>query len=166
VRGFGRCSLFLKLPSPRTHARDARSTSPLRGEVNACTFALTRLPLPYGERVGARGFGRFRKCFRSVAFQRVAYDLWDTIDILHYVVVPETKNQITHRLQNPRSALIIMSTNGMLTAVEFDNEMCISAEEIDDETVNRELPSKFPAAETAIAQPKPQNPFGVCLIAT
>jgi tripartite-type tricarboxylate transporter receptor subunit TctC len=33
VRGFGRCSLFLKLPNPLTLARCARSTSPLRGEV-------------------------------------------------------------------------------------------------------------------------------------
>jgi hypothetical protein len=112
-----------------------------------------------------RGFGCFRKSLQLIALQRFAYDLQYAIDVLSNVVVPEAKYKVTHRLQDLCSLLVVLRASSMLSAVEFDNEMGISAEEIDDETIDRELPSEFPATEAAIAQPKPQNPFGVCLVA-
>jgi hypothetical protein len=57
---FIRFTKVLQLPNPLTLARCARSTSPLRGEVKR-ERPRCALPLPGGERVGVRGFGRFRK---------------------------------------------------------------------------------------------------------
>jgi hypothetical protein len=86
-----------------------------------------------------------------MTFQRVGNDLEDSINISCHIVVPEAKDKITHCLQYFCSLLIMLCTNGMLSAVEFNNEMRISAEEIDDETIDWKLPPKFPSAETAVA---------------
>jgi hypothetical protein len=43
----------------------------------------------------------------------------------------------------------------MLTAIEFDNEGPIGADEIGDERPERNLPAEFQAGETTIAQPRP-----------
>ncbi len=99
-------------------------------------------------------------------FKCVPNDLQNAIDIPGHIIVPESKHQITHCFQNFRSLFVVARANSMLSAVEFDNEMRISAEEIDDETIKRKLPTKFPSAQAAIAQPEPQNPFGICLITT
>jgi hypothetical protein len=82
--------------------------------------------------------------------------LQHTIDILSYVAVPEAKHQVTHRLQDFCSMLVMLRTNSMLSAVKLDNEVRISAKEIDDEAIDRALPPKLPAVETAITQPEPQ----------
>jgi hypothetical protein len=49
----------------------------------------------------------------------------------------------------------------MLTAVQFDNEMGVSAKEVDDITVDRELPPEFPAIQAPITQTKPQYSFRI-----
>jgi len=54
----------------------------------------------------------------------------------------------------------------MLTAVDFDDEPCLGAEEIDNVPVDRGLPLEFPTGKAAVAQAKPEHAFGVGLIAT
>jgi len=53
----------------------------------------------------------------------------------------------------------------MLTAVQFDNEMRVSTKEVDNKPVDRELPPKFPAAQAAITQAKPQCSLRISLLA-
>jgi hypothetical protein len=53
----------------------------------------------------------------------------------------------------------------MLAAIQLDNEMRVSTKEVDDISVDRELPPKFPAIQAAITQTKPQYSFRVGLIA-
>jgi len=43
----------------------------------------------------------------------------------------------------------------MLPTVEFDEQMSIRAKEIDNKSVDWELPSEFPACKPAITQAKP-----------
>jgi len=56
-------------------------------------------------------------------------------------------------------------SNGMLTAIQFDDEMSIRAKEVDNKPVDGELSSEFTAAEPAVTQTKPQRSFCIRLIA-
>src|ERR1700724_3712463 len=54
----------------------------------------------------------------------------------------------------------------MLSAVELDDQMSVCAKEVDSKSVYRKLSSKFPAAESAVTEAKPQRPLRVSLVAT
>jgi hypothetical protein len=88
-----------------------------------------------------------------------------TINIGHDVVIPVAENKVSHRFEYFCSLCVGLRLHGMLPAVEFNDQMRIGAAEVDDEAIDRKLPSEFPTAETAVAQPKPQQTLGVCLIA-
>jgi hypothetical protein len=64
---------------------------------------------------------------------------------MHDIVVPVTKNHVTYGFQDFCSLRIGVRSNCMLTAIQFDDEMRVSTKEVDDITVDRELPPKFPA---------------------
>jgi len=53
----------------------------------------------------------------------------------------------------------------VLPAIEFNDQVCIGAKEIDNKSVDRKLSSKFPPCETAITQAKPKYALSVRLIA-
>jgi hypothetical protein len=78
-----------------------------------------------------------------MSFKRGRDDFDDTIDILHYIIIPEAQGQISHCLQNACSIRIGLGLNCMLPAVELDDEMSLGATEIDDKSVDRKLPSEF-----------------------
>jgi hypothetical protein len=98
--------------------------------------------------------------------QGVENGLDDTIGVRQHVVVPEAKHEVTQPFQGQSSLRVLLDTLCMLPAVKFDDDPCIGANEVDDEPINRRLPSEFPAFETAIAQAKPQHAFGIRLMAT
>jgi len=108
--------------------------------------------------VAVRGFGPmllFKRC-------RNVFD--HAVGIPHHFIVPIPEHGVAHRFQSLCSLGVGLCPHGMLPAIEFDDQLRISAEEIDDEAVKGKL-SEFPSAETAIAQTKPQHPFSVRLIA-
>jgi hypothetical protein len=87
--------------------------------------------------------------------------LKNSIDVLHDIVVPVTQNHVVHGFQDFCSLRISVCSSCMLTAVQFDNEMGVSAKEVDDITVDRELPPEFPAIQAPITQTKPQYSFRI-----
>ena len=60
---------------------------------------------------------------------------------------------------------IRLRSNGMLTAIQLDDEVSIGAKEVDNKTVDWKLPSEFPARQPAITQAKPQYSFRIRLTA-
>jgi hypothetical protein len=86
--------------------------------------------------------------------------------VLHHLVVPESQNQVTHRFQRRSSVAVPFSLLVMLTAVDFDDELRLGADEIDDVSVDRDLPLEFPTGEAAVTQAKPQQALGVGLSST
>jgi hypothetical protein len=52
----------------------------------------------------------------------------------------------------------------MLPTIEFDDELCVRAAEIDNEAVQRHLASEFPATEPAVSKPKPKDALGIGLM--
>jgi hypothetical protein len=54
----------------------------------------------------------------------------------------------------------------MLSAVELDDQMSVCAKEVDSKSVDGKLASKFPAAEPAVTEAKPQRPLCVSLVPT
>src|SRR5437763_1647487 len=54
----------------------------------------------------------------------------------------------------------------MLSAIDFDDDLSVRAQEVHDVSVDRYLSLEFPSAKPAISQAKPQDPLGICLITT
>jgi uncharacterized protein YpmS len=63
-------------------------------------------------------------------------------DIPKHVIVPESQNAITVRLQCPRSLRICNSARSMLTTVDLDNEMRGVTCEVDDVLLDPNLPAE------------------------
>jgi hypothetical protein len=74
-----------------------------------------------------------------------------TVHIPHHVVIPKSKHEITHRLQDSGSIPITFSVVGVLTAIELHNQLGIRAEEIDDKAVDRHLPLELPSIQLPVA---------------
>jgi len=74
---------------------------------------------------------------------------------LHDIVVPVTQNHVAHGFQDFCSLCVCYRSDSMLPTVEFDEQMSIRAKEIDNKSVDWELPSEFPACKPAITQAKP-----------
>jgi hypothetical protein len=106
-----------------------------------------------------RGFG-------TMSFQRCRNVFDYPIDVFHHVVVPITKNQVTHCFENPCSLSVGLCLNRVLAAVDFHNQASIGTKEIDDEAINGKLSPKFPPAKTAIPQAKPKRALRISLVAT
>ena len=73
-----------------------------------------------------------------------------TVYILHHVVIPKSKHEVTHRLQDSGSIPITFSGGVVLTTIELHDQFGIRAEEIDDKAMDRDLSLEFPSTQTAI----------------
>jgi hypothetical protein len=60
---------------------------------------------------------------------------------------------------------VSLCSNGVLAAIQLDDEVSIGAKEVDDKTVDGELSSELPAGKPAVTQTKPQRSFRIRLIA-
>jgi hypothetical protein len=54
----------------------------------------------------------------------------------------------------------------VLSAVDFDDQLPVCTEEIDDVSVDGYLSLEFQSSKSAVSQTKPQQPLGIRLIAT
>ena len=93
-------------------------------------LALVRLPSPLPGGVGGGG-------------QRVLNLVQYTVEISEHVVVPETKNAITGRFNLTLAPNIGSLLPIMLSAVECDDNLRLSAAEVHDEGANQSLPPKM-----------------------
>jgi hypothetical protein len=73
-----------------------------------------------------------------------------TVHIPHHVVIPESKHEVTHRLQDSGSIRITFSVVIVLTTVKLHDQFGVRAEEIDDKAIDRRLPLEFPSGQAAI----------------
>ena len=73
-----------------------------------------------------------------------------TVHIPHHVVIPESKHEVTHRLQDPGSIRIAFSVVVVLIAIKLHDEFGIRADEVDDKAIDRRLPFEFPPGQAAI----------------
>jgi hypothetical protein len=78
------------------------------------------------------------------------------INISNYVVVPKPQDEITHGFQDRSSVGVTPPLHIMLAAIKLKDQFRLHAEEVHDETINRDLSLELPTREPAIAQPKPE----------
>src|SRR6516225_6091675 len=98
-----------------------RSVSSVR-EIDTTIAARSAvLPLPNGERDGVRGFG-------SMMIDSAQNFFEHTVHIPHHAVIPESKHEVTHRLQDFGSICITFSVVVVLTAVKLHDQFGIRTE--------------------------------------
>ena len=73
------------------------------------------------------------------------------VRVSYNVVIPESKHEITHRLEDSRSVRITFGVMGVLTAIKLHDQLGVGAEEVDDKTLDRHLPLEFPSVQSPIA---------------
>src|SRR5260370_17881878 len=83
------------------------------------------LPLPAGERGGVRGFRSMRISSAQNLFEH-------TVHIPNHVVIPESKHEVTHRLQDSGSIRITFSVVIVLTTVKLHDQFAFRPQEIND----------------------------------
>src|SRR5262249_5173495 len=135
-----------------------RSVSSVRDMAIDMSTGSGALPLPEGERGGVRGYG-------SMMIDSVQNFFEHTVHITHHVVIPESKHEVTHRLQDSGSIRITFSVVIVLTTVKLHDQFGIRTEEIDDKTIDRRLPLELPSGQTAITQSQPQQSLCIRLLA-
>src|SRR5262245_58138967 len=114
---------------------------------------------PQGERGGVRGI-------ELLLVERAQDGLKHALEILHHVVVPKPKHEISHRFQSSRPLFVLRHAIHMLTAIELNDQLRISTNKVGDEAIDRNLPFEFPACESAPAQTKPKNSLCIRLMPT
>src|SRR5262249_28096921 len=137
----------------RASSRSVRSAGDMRSEEFGTDLASRSgvLPLPIGERGGGRGA-------RGSCLIDGAQKLFQhAINISSYIVVPKSQDEVTHGFQNRGPICITPSLPIMLAAIKFQDQFGLRAEEVRDETVNRDLLLELPTRESAITQTEPQQ---------
>jgi hypothetical protein len=84
------------------------------------------------------------------------------VDIFKNVVIPETQNTIAGSFNPTRAGFITFPLPIMLSAIEFDYELCFSASEINNERTNRDLSPEMRASHcNIITKPVPKHALGI-----
>jgi hypothetical protein len=104
-----------------------------------------------GSRAGRNSMDRFPHRIQNLL--RVKQDL----------VIPETKNLETSRLEKIRSRTIWIGKIRMLPAIDFDHQAGLEADEIHHESTDRMLSAEFDA-QLLVAQMGPELRFGISLL--
>ena len=92
--------------------------------------------------------------------------LKNAVGIAEHIAVPETQDQVTHCFQHFGTRYIGLFAIGMLATVDFDDEPCVWAAEINHITIYRHLPFELEAGKPAIAQCKPKHALRFGLLTT
>ena len=71
--------------------------------------------------------------------------------MLQHIVIPITEHTIAISFQHHRSLRIIAQLHGMLSAVDLDDQLRLWAQEIDDISVDRHLPSEAKTLDLSCA---------------
>jgi hypothetical protein len=93
-------------------------------------------------------------------FQLSAYGFQHAPNVFHDITVPESDYPIAAPRNLPGSNLINFSAISMLSAVEFNDELCLRAGEIHDVSPDRVLPTEA-VGKPEVAQLPPQPPLGL-----
>jgi hypothetical protein len=73
------------------------------------------------------------------------------VHIAHNVVIPESKDEIAHGFQYPRSIRITCLAVIVLATINFHDQLGIRAAEIDDEAIDWGLALELPSGQSPIA---------------
>ena len=65
-----------------------------------------------------------------------------SVCILQHVIVPETHDTKSLRFEKPCALIVLLRSEGMLSAIDLDDERRFKASEVDDVTSNRPLPAE------------------------
>jgi hypothetical protein len=83
-----------------------------------------------------------------------------TFKITHDLVVPKSQDPVTS-LVHRRVAAFVINTVRMLTTVEFDHQLRITADEVREVPADGLLTHEFQAVQLSGAQRRPEDAFGV-----
>jgi hypothetical protein len=84
---------------------------------------------------------------------------------LQHVIVPVTRNAKTFRYQDGVSRSVTLGF-GMLTTIDFDDEVLFEAHEVENEVLKWHLPPKLEEREPSAAEQSPHGRFSVGGLAT
>ena len=84
--------------------------------------------------------------------------LENPVQILNDIVVPDADHPITEGTQ-PAVAPLVFAAFRVLTAVEFDNQTPLAANEVDVISIDGLLADEFEAAKLPVAEASPQREF-------
>ncbi len=87
--------------------------------------------------------------------ERFADDGGNAFDVAQHFVIPKSQHLETLRTKPVGAATILLGLPSMLTAVDFDDEAALQADEIGDVRAERDLAAKFAAGELALAKERP-----------
>jgi len=89
------------------------------------------------------------------------YHFQYAIDLTEDLVVPEPQHDKSRRFKCTRASLVALHSLRVLTAIEFDDEHAIEANEIQNEITVRMLPAKLATVELTSLQPLPKRTFAI-----
>lgn len=110
-------------------------------------FSLSRMR----ERVGVRA--RLNQRFEDAFKHRLCP--------LQRLIIPEPNHAKPRTREVQRSLQILDHRVHVLSAIELNDQTRANADEVDDISTDRHLPSKSVTAQTAMPQVIPQTPFGI-----
>lgn len=87
-----------------------------------------------------------------------------SIEIIQNLMIPEPDDAITTLLEPGRPRLIRTALFHVLTTVQFDDQLFVKADEVNDERSDRFLATELMAVDIAAAKLAPEFPFSFCLV--
>jgi hypothetical protein len=104
-------------------------------------------------------------CRNRQTFARRVEDLCtNIINIRSHAVILESNDLEAQPLQDSRPLCVCVAF-AMLDAVHFDDEPCLKADEVPDESPNRMLPPESKSADLSLAQSPPQRALRIYRLA-
>ena len=97
-------------------------------------------------------------------FERAPQRLQDAIEVVKNLTIPKPHDAIPVTPEFGATPSICIHALGMVTAIQFDNQLACRAGETRNILPDRMLPPKFPRRE-ALAQGSPGNPFDLRALA-
>ncbi len=88
----------------------------------------------------------------------------NSLAILENLIVPESHDLETLRFQPAASSRITFFANGVLATINFEHQLCLETDEINDVGTNGGLTAEAAALDLSIAQQRPKAFFCLCLI--
>ena len=75
----------------------------------------------------------------------------DPVGVLKDIVVPEPNDAVALALEPTGAPCVALKLSSVLTAIDFDDELALKADEIDDEPSDGRLATEKASAEFAVA---------------
>ena len=114
-------------------------------------------------RIGRKGKSELPRAHRPQSKRRDDR-LHDALGLVHDVAVPESEDAVTLRPQESVAVCIVRCLVEILTAVEFDDDSHLGADEVADVGADHVLAPELEAAHLTATKPAPEKAFGRCQI--